>query len=92
MRKEYKYSNLKQETTTSGKIMLEPSKKTKKRKPVVKPPRTSLRDVIMDARNLLVQFMNKEEQRWERQEEFNKQQQEFNKMVLDQFKKHKWIK
>ncbi len=45
--------------------MLEPSKKTKKRKPGVKPPRTSLCDVVMDTRNLLVKFTNK-------QEEFNK--------------------
>ncbi len=85
MKKEYQYSNLKQETNTSGKVMLEPSKKTKKRKPGVKPPKTSLRDVIMDTRNLLIQFMNK-------QEEFNKHQEQFNQMVLEQFKKHKWIK
>ncbi len=43
MRKEYIYSNLKQETNTSGKVMLEPSKKTKKRKTRIrqeqKPPR-----------------------------------------------------
>ena len=76
--KEYKYSNLKQETNTSGKVMLEPSKKTKKRKPGVKPPRTTIHDVLMDTRNLLVKFMNKQEQ--------------FNQMVFDQFKKHKWIK
>ncbi|MDE6476768.1 MAG: hypothetical protein K2L48_01000 [Mycoplasmoidaceae bacterium] len=66
MKKEYKYSNLKQETNTSGKVMLEPSKKTKKRKQGVKPPRTSFRDVVIDTRNLLLNFMNK-------QEEFNKQ-------------------
>ncbi len=37
MKKEYKYSNLKQETTTWSKVMLEPSKKTKKINPGVKP-------------------------------------------------------
>ncbi len=99
MKREYKYSNLKQETNTSGKVMLEPSKKTKRRKPRVKPPKVSLRDVVMDTRNLLLQFMNKQEEfnkrqdeRWERQEKFNKRQEQFNQMVFDQFKKHKWIK
>ena len=81
MRKEYKYSNLKQETTTSGKVMLEPSKKIKKRKPGVKPPKTSLRD-------LFIQFMNKQEQFNKRQEEFNKRQEEFNKTVTDTFKRN----
>mgnify|MGYP006894172495 CR=1 FL=1 len=61
--------------------------KTKTRKPGVKPPRTSLRDVVMDTRNLLLQFMNeqhefnkqqlefnkRQDERWEHQEEFNKQ-------------------
>ncbi len=46
MRKEYKYSNLKQETNTSGIVMLEPSKKIKKRKPGVKPPRISNRQIL----------------------------------------------
>ncbi len=46
MRKEYKYSNLKQETNTSGIVMLEPSKKIKKRKPGVKPPKVSNRQIL----------------------------------------------
>ncbi len=77
MKKEYKYSNLKQETNTSGKVMLEPSKKTKKRKPRAKPPRISNR-----------QILERIFKRLDKQDDFNKvvlnfikQQQEFNKQT-----------
>ena len=82
MRKEYKYSNLKQETNTSGKVMLEPSKKIKKRKPGIK--QESLRSLVLKLSNEMHKGFEEQNKRWERQEEFNK-------MVLEQFKKHRWI-
>ncbi|MDE6477061.1 MAG: hypothetical protein K2L48_02605 [Mycoplasmoidaceae bacterium] len=73
MKKEYKYSNLKQETNTSGKVMLEPSKKTKKRKPGIK--QESLRSLVL-------KLSDEMHRGFKKQEEFNKRQEEFNKQVL----------
>ncbi len=79
MKKEYRYSNLKLETNTSGKVMLEPSKKTKKRKPGIK--QESLRSLLLKLSDEMHRGFKKQDERWERQEEFNN-------YVLDVFKKN----
>lgn len=89
----YHYNIEKKETKTNpGVINLTKVKKTETVDGGRKPPKVSLRD-------LLIQFMNKQEQFNKRQEEFNKRQderwerqEEFNKIVVEQFKKHKWTK
>ena len=48
--------------------MLEPSNKTKKRKPGVKTPRISNRQILEQ----ILKRLNKNDKHWERQEEFNK--------------------
>ena len=54
--------------------------KTKTRKPGVKPSRVSNRQILEQ----ILKRLDKNDKHWERQEEFNK-------MVIDQFRKHKWI-
>lgn len=79
MRKEYKYSNLKQETNTSGIVMLEPSKKTSKRKPGIK--QESLRSLVLKLSDEMHRGFEQQNKRWERQEQFNN-------YVLDVFKRN----
>lgn len=54
-------------------------------KTTIKPKQKLLRQIILEG-------FAKQEERWERQEKFNKRQEQFNQIVLDQFKKHEWIK
>lgn len=82
----YHYNIEKKETKTNpGVINLTKVKKTETVNGGRKPSKISLRDLLIDTRDLLSTFMNE-------QHEVNKHQEEFNKMVFDQFKKHKWTK
>ncbi len=86
MKKEFKYSNLKQETNTSGKVMLEPSKKIKKRKPGIK--QESLRSLVLKLSDEMHRGFKKQEEFNKRQDERWERQEEFNNYVLDVFKRN----
>ena len=51
--------------------------KTKTRKPGIKPPRISNRQILEQ----ILKRLDKNDKHWERQEEFNRQQLEFNKQI-----------
>ncbi len=86
MRKEYKYSNLKQETNTSGKVMLEPSKKINKRKPRIK--QESLRSIVMDLSTTVTGLSKTVSDLADEMHRGFKKQEEFNNYVLDVFKRN----
>ena len=100
MRKEYKYSNLKQETNTSGIVMLEPSKKTSKRKPGIKQESlrsivmdlsttvTGLSKVVMDLSKTVSDLADEMHRGFEQQNKRWERQEQFNNYVLDVFKRN----
>ena len=59
-------------------IILQPMKQQ-----VSKPGKSGMKQKSL--RQIILEGFKKQEERWKRQEQFNQ-------MVLDQFKKHKWIK
>ena len=81
----YHYNIEKKETKTNpGVINLTKVKKTETVDGGRKPPKVSLRDLLMDTRDLLLTFMNE-------QRKVNKKQSESNKQVLDHLEKHDQI-
>ncbi len=85
MRKEYKYSNLKQETNTSGKVMLEPSKRIKKIKPRIRQGQKAPEWFSSWVKNQYEKDIKHINKRLDKHDEMFE-------IVFDKFKKHKWIK
>mgnify|MGYP007106012978 FL=1 len=65
-------------------IILQPMKQKTNKQGKSGMKQKSLRQIVLEG-------FKKQEERWKRQEQFNKHQEKFNKIVVEQFKKHKWI-